>query len=90
MTADSQPAIDIYSTKTCSDCLRSRRFLEERGYEYVAHYVEDQPELASFIQECNARLGSQRLNRVPILVIGDQLLSEPTNDELAAALGIVL
>jgi len=88
MSAPAQPRIVIYSTRTCSDCVRSKRFLEEHGLSYELHELEAEPELRDVIMGLNAQLGSQSLTQVPVILIDSLVLSEPSNDQLAAALGI--
>jgi glutaredoxin len=87
MTA-TNPKINIYATATCGDCIRSKRFLDEHRFHYTFHDIGSRPELAEFVREINARLGVSKLTRIPIIAIDDHYLSEPTDEELAAALAI--
>jgi glutaredoxin len=90
MSVPAQPRVEVYSTSTCADCIRSRRFLEAHGFAYAFHDIADDPALAQFVQAANARLGVPRLMRIPVIMVGERLLSEPSDAELAAALGVEL
>lgn len=73
--------IEVYGKVDCVDTLRSRALLESLGIPYVFHDVvadDVSRERASFLGGGPA---------VPVIVIGRAVLVEPTNPELAAALG---
>lgn len=88
METSAQPKIVLYGGAWCGDCRRAQRWLDERGYAYEYKDIVAQPELADEVVAHNIRLGHGPKKRIPIILIeGHPGLSEPRNDELAAALG---
>ena len=74
----------MYGTPTCSDCRRSKRFLEERGIAYDYVDLEHDAEATALVVRLN---GGRRT--VPTIVFADgSFLAEPTDAELAAKLGV--
>lgn len=84
------PNIVIYGTLWCNDCVRAKRFLDEHQQPYEYFDIENQPELSARVIQYNEQLGVGSKRRIPIIIIGDQVLSEPSNDELARAVGFQL
>jgi glutaredoxin len=82
--------IHMYGTQWCGDCVRSKRFLQQHGIEFDYSDISADPALAEQVVNYNIQAGFGPKKRVPIILIGDTVLSEPSNDELAAALGIKL
>jgi glutaredoxin len=82
------PGIVIYGTHWCGDCVRAKRLLDEYQLEYTFLDLDTQPELAEIVISYNEQLGLGPKRRIPIIVIGDTVLSEPSNEELAHAAGI--
>jgi thioredoxin reductase (NADPH) len=78
----------LYGADWCHDCVRSKRFLREHGIEFDEYNIVAQPELADEVVAYNIKAGLGPRRRIPVILIDDRILSEPTNDELAAALGI--
>ena len=78
----------IYGTRWCGDCIRAKMFVERAGLEYEYIDIDTSPELVALVIDYNVKLGIGPKRRIPIVLIGDQAYSEPTNDELAAALGL--
>lgn len=79
----------MYSGAWCGDCRRSKRFLDEHGFAYELRDIVAHPELAQEVVEHNVRLGYGPKTRIPVILIeGHAGLSEPSNDELAAVLGV--
>ena len=84
------PEIVIYGTAWCRDCVRSKRFLDERGIAYEYYDIDQSPELADQVIAYNIQAGHGPKRRVPIVLVDSTVLSEPSDDELAHALGIEL
>jgi mycoredoxin len=80
----------MYGANWCGDCVRSKRLLHEHGIDFEYLDIVAQPELADEVVAHNIRLGLGPKRRIPVILVGDKVLSEPTNDELAVALGIEL
>jgi len=78
------PQITMYSTTWCGDCRRSKMWLDGQGVPYEEINIDESPEAAREVMRLN------RGNRsVPTIVIeGGRTLVEPSNRELAEALGI--
>lgn len=73
--------ITMYGADWCGDCRRSKRLFERLGIAYRAIDVEHDPAMA----EEARRLGKSR--RIPVVVLpGDRILVEPSDQELEAAL----
>lgn len=78
----------VYGAAWCGDCVRSKRFLDEHAVEYEYRDIMAQPELADEVVQHNIDAGFGPKRRIPVILVGARVLSEPSNDELAAALGI--
>lgn len=79
--AQAAPAqITIYSTTWCSDCRRSKRWLDEHGVAYTNIDIEQDEAAAAYVRVLND--GNQS---VPTIVFPDgAVLVEPSNAALAA------
>ena len=78
--------IIVYGTVWCPDCKRSKAFLGEQRVQYQWVDIEQDPEAAKYVEEVN---GGKRV--VPTIVCRDgTILTEPTNAELAARLGLTM
>ena len=83
MSEGDWPFVRMYTTSLCSDCVRSKALLKRLGVPY---------EEVSIAGDADAMAEVRRLNDgreiVPTIIIGDSLvLSEPSDKELAEALG---
>ena len=75
--------IIVYGTTWCPDCVRSKRYLDQRGITYQWVDVDRDEAAREHIIRIN---GGMR--RVPTIVFPDgSILVEPTNVQLAAKLG---
>ena len=76
--------IVMYGADWCGDCRRSRAFLERRGVPFTYVDLEERPdEIAEVIKRNDGR------RSIPVIVFADGThLTEPSNDALAAKLGI--
>ena len=76
--------IVMYGADWCGDCRRSRAFLKSRGVPFTYVDLEEQPDQ---MQEVIAR--NDGMHSIPVIVFDDgSHLTEPSNDALAAKLGI--
>jgi glutaredoxin len=82
------PEIVMYGTAWCGDCVRSKRFLDERQLLYTYHDIQSQPELADLVIALNEQAGHGPKRRIPVILVDGRILSEPTDAELAEALGL--
>jgi mycoredoxin len=75
-------AILVYSMHDCADCKRSKALLHRFDLAYDEINIDDQPDAASEVVRLNA---GRRL--LPTIVIaGAQVLAEPSDRDLIAAL----
>jgi glutaredoxin len=82
------PAILVLGRDTCEDTTRSRRLLDERAIPYDYKRVDREPEADEWIRRLNDDVWV-----TPTILIGDpnapsQILREPSDEELDAALGL--
>jgi mycoredoxin len=86
MTAPTYPRVTMYSTTWCGDCRRSKRLLDEHAVPYEEINIDESPDAAREVMRLNRGHRS-----VPTIVIeGGDVLVEPSNRQLAEALGIDL
>ena len=78
-------AIIIYGTTWCPDCRRSKQFLAENRIQYAWVDIEQDPVAMAEVERLNE---GRRV--VPTIVFTDGVvLTEPSNEELAAKLGLI-
>ncbi len=76
--------IQIYGTNSCSDCIRSKYFLESHKIPYTFIDITGNDEAIEFVLKTNDGMQS-----IPVIVLPDgSTLTEPTNQELAKSLGL--
>lgn len=76
--------IIMYGTEWCSDCIRSRRFLDRKRVRYRWVDIDKDAEAGAFVERANRGYRS-----VPTIVFPDGgILVEPSDAELAASLGM--
>lgn len=76
--------IVMYGADWCGDCRRSKAFLERRGVSFTYVDLEERPDEMHEVIRRNDGLRS-----IPVIVFDDgSHLTEPTNDALAAKLGL--
>jgi thioredoxin reductase (NADPH) len=79
------PSIIVYGTTWCPDCRRSKQFLAENRIQYTWVDIEQDPVAMAEVEQIN---DGKRI--VPTIVFPDgSVLLEPSNEELAARLGLV-
>lgn len=79
-----QPEIIVYARERyCPDVERTRNRLTELQLPWIEHDIEADPEASATVEKLTG------LRRVPTVVIGDDILVEPSNDELDASLATV-
>ena len=77
------PRVAVYGARWCRDTVRTRLFLNRHGVPYALMDVEQSAEAAQKVREWNDGILS-----TPTLDIEGQILTEPSDEELAAVLGI--
>lgn len=76
--------IVLFGADWCGDCRRSKAFLERNGVPFTYVDVEERPDR---MKDVVARNDGRR--SIPVIVFDDgSHLTEPSNDALAAKLGI--
>ena len=74
--------IKFYGADWCADCHRARFFLDQRGVEYEYINIDRDPSAAEEVEKINRGMQS-----IPtILFPNDEVLVEPSNEELTNAL----
>jgi glutaredoxin-like protein len=80
------PNITVYGADWCGDCRRSKRFLDENKIAYLWINTDDNKEAEELVRYKN---GGMRI--IPTIIFADgSFLAEPSNEELAVKIGIVL
>ncbi len=76
--------LELYGANWCGDCRRAKKFLGEQRIHYDWLDITDNDEAIAFVESVN-----DGKRRIPTIVLPDErVLSNPTNAELAAALGL--
>jgi mycoredoxin len=82
-SVDEAPALTVYATQWCSDCITARSVLDGCGVPYRWIDINDDPEAAGRVIEINGGYRS-----VPTILFPDgRVLIEPSRSQLIAALG---
>src|SRR5579863_6422917 len=82
--ASSEPPIIVYGASWCPDCRRAKQFLASHRVAYEWIDLEEHPEETAKVE---ARNDGKRI--IPTIVFPDgSHLAEPSNDELADAVGL--
>ena len=74
-------AVVAYTTSWCSDCLRSKRVLKQRGVRFAEIDIERVRGAEAAMRAANGGSG-----KVPTILLDGVVLVEPSDAELAAAL----
>jgi mycoredoxin len=77
------PPITVYGTYWCRDTARTRAFLNHRGIPYTLADVDSDLRAAEKVREWN-----QGYLSTPTLDIEGRIVTEPSDEELAAILGL--
>jgi len=77
------PSIVVYGAAWCGDTIRTRRFLNRHGVPYVVCDVDRDPAAADQVRRWNGGYLS-----TPTLLVGDQVVTEPSDEQLGAMLNI--
>ena len=78
--------IKVYGGPGCIDCVRTKRFLNERQIPYEWYNVATDGEALAFVLKANKGMRS-----IPTLLFEDgTTLTEPSNRELAKKLGLLV
>lgn len=81
------PIVDrltVYGADWCGDCRRAKRFLDQTATPYAWVDTAADPGARAMLKEAGY------LAIPVVLVPGGAVLVEPSNDELAAAIGVVV
>ena len=74
--------ITVYGADWCGDCRRTRRYLEKTGMQYT--WIDTAADKAA-----RAMLHAAGYLAIPVVLVpGGTVLVEPSNDELASAIGV--
>lgn len=78
------PALTLYGANWCGDCRRAKKFLGEQRIHYEWVDITDNDEAITFVEKAN-----EGKRRIPTMILsGGEVLSNPSNAELAQALGL--
>lgn len=81
-----QQKILVYSTNWCSDCHRTKYFLDQHNIDYLEINVDNNPEGLAFVRRVNH---GHRV--IPTVVFPDgTIYVEPPDSAMAAKLGLAL
>lgn len=76
--------LKLYGANWCGDCRRAKKFLGEQRVHYDWIDITDNDEAIAFVESVN-----EGKRRIPTIVLDDdQVLSNPSNADLASALGL--
>jgi len=76
--------ITVYGTTWCPDCKQAKQFFGEQRIQYAHVDIENDPQAVAFVEKLN-----QGKRVIPTIIFPDgTVLSEPSNAELAAKLGL--
>ncbi len=76
--------LKLYGANWCGDCRRAKKFLGEQRIHYDWIDITDNDEAITFVEQAN-----DGKRRIPTIVLDSgQVLSNPSNAELAEALGL--
>jgi mycoredoxin len=77
------PHIVLYGASWCRDTVRTRRFLNRHGIPYTLVDVEADPQVAQTVMDWNGGYLS-----TPTLDVEGDIVTEPSDEELARLLGL--
>ena len=80
--------ITVYGADWCGDCLRSKHFLDRNNIEYEYIDIGEDPAHAETVINYNIEAGFGPKRQIPVILVGDHILSEPSNEELARVIGL--
>lgn len=80
----------VYSADWCGDCVRTKNFLQRHGIAFEERNIMQDPALAEEVIQYNIEAGHGPKRRIPIVLHKGNILSEPSNDELAIEFGVQL
>ena len=76
--------IEIYGTRWCGDCSRSKRLMDKYSVTYNWTDIDEHPEFQDLVKSIN-----NGRNVVPTIIFPDgSSLSEPSDSELMKKLGL--
>ncbi len=81
-----QQNIIVYGADWCGDCRRSKQFLLEQQIPFTWVNTDENPEAEAFVKQKN-----NGMRIIPTILFEDgSFVAEPSNEELARKLGIMI
>lgn len=80
--------IKFFGSEECVECQVSRFFLDSYAVPYEYRDVSSDQLVAQELHMLASKAGRQGPVQLPAVVVNDLFLSDPTDDELAQAMGI--
>ncbi len=77
-----QKKVTIYTTSTCHYCVMAKDFFKKHGIEYTAHDVGDDVGRREEMEDRSGQKG------VPVIIIGDNVVTGFNKDKVSQLLGI--
>ena len=72
--------VKVYSTPTCSFCIRAKQFLTENNVEFESIDISTDPEQAKEIVEKSGQMG------VPVIAVGSEVIVGFDKDRIESVL----
>ena len=87
--AKQEVTVTVYTTTWCRYCVYAKQYLDRNGVKYTEKNVEIKEERESlFTFAKNVNFDVEKLNVVPIVVIGETIIVGFNTKEISCALGI--
>ena len=87
--AEQQVTVTVYTTTWCRYCVYAKQYLDRNNVKYTEKNVEIKEERESlFTLAKNVNFDVEKLNVVPIVVVGERIIVGFNTKEIACALGI--
>ena len=80
--------IKFFGSEECVECQVSRFFLDSYAVPYEYRDVSGDQLVAQELRKLASRAGREGVIQLPAVVVDDLFLCDPTDDELARAMGI--
>ncbi|HET6143939.1 MAG TPA: glutaredoxin family protein [Candidatus Acidoferrales bacterium] len=63
-------AITVYSTSWCMDCRRAKKFLKDRGVDFVEINIDEEPDAEDLVMQVN-----HGRRKVPTIKVGERFFA---------------
>jgi len=80
--------IKFFGSEECVECQASRFFLDSYAVPYEYRDVSSDQQVAQELHRLANLAGREGIIQLPAVLVGDIFLCDPTDDELAQAMGI--